>query len=75
MDFFALDTSLRGLLSLYLPDALRQHMWPHYQRMGRLAGGHLDELATLADRHPPGRGRPAARRIRGGPPRCSQARW
>ena len=53
MDFFALDTSLRGLLSLYLPDALRRHMWPHYQRMGRLAGGRLDELATLADRHPP----------------------
>jgi alkylation response protein AidB-like acyl-CoA dehydrogenase len=52
-DFFALDSGLRGLLELYMDDALRAHMWPHLQRLGALAGGRLDELATLADRHPP----------------------
>ena len=52
-DFFALDASLRELLSLHMSDGLRNHMWPHLERMGRLAGGRLDELATLADRHPP----------------------
>jgi acyl-CoA dehydrogenase len=26
---------------------------PHYQHLGQLAGGRLDELARIADRHPP----------------------
>jgi len=53
-DFFALDASLRGLLGLYVEvEALRRHMWPHWQRLGRLAGGRLDALAATADRHPP----------------------
>lgn len=52
-DFFALDASLQGLLGLYLDETLLAHMWPRFQRLGRLAGGRLDELAAAADRHPP----------------------
>jgi alkylation response protein AidB-like acyl-CoA dehydrogenase len=52
-DFFALDASLRSLLDLYMDGPLREHMWPHLQRLGRLAGDRLDELAAQADRNPP----------------------
>jgi acyl-CoA dehydrogenase len=53
LNFFDIDRSLQSVLELYCPDALRQHMWPHWQRLGHLAGGRLDELAATADRHPP----------------------
>ena len=53
MDFYDADTGLRDLLAIYLPDGLLQHLRPHYQRLGGLAGGRLDELARVADRHPP----------------------
>src|SRR2546429_1271023 len=36
-----------------LPDALSRHIEPHLDRLGGLAGGHLDECARLADRHVP----------------------
>jgi alkylation response protein AidB-like acyl-CoA dehydrogenase len=53
MDFYAADRGLRDLLAIYLPrDALDQ-LTPHFQRLGKLAGGRLDELARIADRHPP----------------------
>ena len=52
-NFFELDASLRNLLPLYMPTALREHMWPHFERLGALAGGRLDDLARTADRHPP----------------------
>jgi alkylation response protein AidB-like acyl-CoA dehydrogenase len=52
-NLFTTDTELHGLLSLYLPDALREHMAPHFERLGALAGGPLDELASVADRNPP----------------------
>jgi alkylation response protein AidB-like acyl-CoA dehydrogenase len=52
-DFFALDASLRTLIGVYMPEPLARHMWPHFQRLGQLAGGRLDELAAIADRHPP----------------------
>ena len=44
-NFFAIDQSLQDLLALYMSDGLRTHMWPHFDRLGKLAGGHLDELA------------------------------
>lgn len=52
-NLFSTDTELHGLLALYLPDDLRAHMQPHFERLGGLAGGLLDELAGTADRNPP----------------------
>ena len=52
-NFYDIDPSLRGLLQLRLPADLFAHMDPHYHRLGEIAGGRLDELAELADKHPP----------------------
>jgi acyl-CoA dehydrogenase len=52
-NFFEIDRDIDGLSELYLPADLREHLRPHYLRMGALAGGRLDELAEVADRHPP----------------------
>lgn len=52
-NLFSNDHELHGLLALYLPDDLRLHMQPHFERLGGLAGGLLDELAGTADRNPP----------------------
>jgi acyl-CoA dehydrogenase len=52
-NFYAVDRGLRDLLRLYLqPDDFRQ-LEPHFDRLGALAGGRLDELARAADKHPP----------------------
>jgi len=52
-NFYAMDRGLRGLLRLYLePDDFRR-LEPHFDRLGALAGGRLDELARAADKHPP----------------------
>jgi acyl-CoA dehydrogenase len=53
MNFFAADAGLRALLPLYMPADLLRHMTPHYECLGELAGGRLDELASIADKHPP----------------------
>jgi acyl-CoA dehydrogenase len=53
MNFYRADPALTDLLRLHLPDALFRHIEPHLDRLGGLAGGHLDECARLADRHPP----------------------
>lgn len=53
LNFFDLDPQLQGLLGLYLPGEMREHLWPYLRRLGELAGGQLDELAEIADRHPP----------------------
>jgi acyl-CoA dehydrogenase len=52
-NFFDIDPGLRDLLALYLPDELLAKLLPHYTALGALAGGRLDELARIADRHPP----------------------
>ena len=52
-DFYAVDRGLRDLLALYLPPAVREALEPHFARLGQLAGGRLDELARIADRHGP----------------------
>jgi acyl-CoA dehydrogenase len=52
-NFFAIDRGLQDLLALYLPDDLLTTLRPHYEALGALAGGRLDELARTADRHPP----------------------
>lgn len=53
LNFFDIDRSLQDLLPLYLADDLRDHLTPHYRRLGEVAGGRLDELARVADRHGP----------------------
>ena len=47
-DFYAQDRSLQDLLAIYLPTDTRAALTPHYARLGRLAGGRLDELARIA---------------------------
>src|SRR5712672_729842 len=52
-NFYAVDRGLRDLLKLYLiPDDFRR-LEPHFDRLGSLAGRRLDELARIADQHPP----------------------
>jgi len=53
MNFYRADPALADLLRIHLPDALFRHIEPHLDRLGDLAGGHLDECARLADRHVP----------------------
>src|ERR1700744_1093160 len=53
MNFYRADPTLADLLRIYLPDTLFRHIEPHLDRLGGLAGGHLDECARLADRHTP----------------------
>src|ERR1700751_2064864 len=53
INFYRADPSLADLLRIHLPDALFRHIEPHLDRLGALAGGHLDECARLADRHVP----------------------
>ena len=53
LDFYRSDRSLTALLGLYLPQAELRHMEPHFQRLGRLVGDRLDDLAREADKTPP----------------------
>src|SRR5215475_6040794 len=52
-NFYAVDRQFQDLMSLYLEPALRRQMTPHFERLGALAGNRLDELAQIADKHPP----------------------
>jgi len=52
-NFYAVDRGLRDLLRLYLEPDDFQRLEPHFHRLGDLAGGRLDELARVADKHPP----------------------
>src|SRR5438128_10572893 len=53
MNFYRADPALADLLRLHLAEPLFRHIEPHLDRLGALAGGHLDECARLADRHTP----------------------
>jgi acyl-CoA dehydrogenase len=53
LDFYGSDPSLKGMLEIYLSAAERAHMEPHLQRLGRLVGARLDDLAREADKMPP----------------------
>src|ERR1700761_7474284 len=52
-NFYALDRGLRDLLPVYLSSGDFARLEPHFDRLGELAGGRLDELARIADQHPP----------------------
>jgi acyl-CoA dehydrogenase len=53
MNFYRADPALTDLLRIHLPERIFNHIEPHLDRLGELAGGHLDECARLADRHTP----------------------
>jgi acyl-CoA dehydrogenase len=53
LNFWKIDRALRDLLTLYLDETALQHFTPHFERLGELAGGRLDELALQADKHTP----------------------
>jgi alkylation response protein AidB-like acyl-CoA dehydrogenase len=52
-NLYSADPMAAALFGLYLPAPLFAHLQPHFDRLGALAGGRLDELASIADRHPP----------------------
>ena len=52
-DLFLADGDLEPLVQLHCGEALAERLLPELQRLGRLAGGPLDELAAAADRNPP----------------------
>jgi acyl-CoA dehydrogenase len=52
-NFYAIDRGLRDLLQLYLEPNDFRRLESHFDRLGALAGGRLDELARAADKHPP----------------------
>ncbi len=53
LNLYQADPYAQGLGRLYLPAELQRHLEPHFDRLGALAGGRLDELAGIADKHPP----------------------
>ncbi|WP_421841350.1 acyl-CoA dehydrogenase family protein [Mycobacterium sp.] len=53
MNFWRCDRAFQTVLARYLTPELRNHLEPHFDRLGELAGGRLSELARIADRHPP----------------------
>ncbi len=52
-NFYAIDRGLRDLLQAYLEPNDFRRLEPHFSRLGALSGGRLDELARVADKHPP----------------------
>jgi alkylation response protein AidB-like acyl-CoA dehydrogenase len=53
INFWQHDRAFRDLMARYLPAELLVHLTGYFDRLGRLAGGRLDELARIADRNPP----------------------
>ena len=52
-NFYSIDRQLQDLMRLYMEPGLLRQMTPHFERLGGLAGGRLDELAMIADRNVP----------------------
>ncbi|WP_428678305.1 acyl-CoA dehydrogenase family protein [Reyranella sp.] len=52
-NFFSIDRQFQDLMRLYMEPGLLRQVTPHFERLGGLAGGRLDELAMVADKHPP----------------------
>ncbi len=53
LNFFEIDHQFQSLLPLYLSEAELAHFQPHFDRMGEVAGGRLNDLAMTADKHGP----------------------
>ena len=52
-NFFRIDPYSSHLLQTYLPADLYRHLLPVFDELGANVGGMLDELASVADKHPP----------------------
>ena len=52
-NFYTTDSQLAAILPLYLPKAVLDKLTPVFERLGGLAGGELDDLASTADKNPP----------------------
>ncbi|ARU05584.1 DNA alkylation response protein [Comamonas serinivorans] len=52
-NFYTSDEQLAAVLRLYLPPAVLDKLTPVFTRLGALAGGPLDELASISDKNPP----------------------
>jgi alkylation response protein AidB-like acyl-CoA dehydrogenase len=53
INLYRADGDAAALFRHYLPGDLFAHLEPHFDRLGALAGGRLDELAGIADHNPP----------------------
>jgi len=53
LNFFDIDHQFQILLPLYLTQAELDHFSPHFERMGEVAGGQLNQLAMVADKNGP----------------------
>ncbi|MEI8302474.1 MAG: acyl-CoA dehydrogenase family protein [Burkholderiales bacterium] len=53
LNLYRADPMAAPMFAAYLPGPLMAHLAPHFDRLGALAGGRLDELAGIADRNPP----------------------
>lgn len=53
VNLYTTDPGLHALLRVYLPQDLLAHLQPCLERLGALAGGALDDLASTADKNPP----------------------
>ncbi|MGE0316174.1 MAG: acyl-CoA dehydrogenase family protein [Lautropia sp.] len=53
INLYLADADAAPLFAHYLPAPLFAHLAPRFAGLGALAGARLDELADLADRHPP----------------------
>lgn len=49
INLYRADRDAAALFAHYLPRPLFRHLEPTFDRLGGLAGGHLDELAGVAD--------------------------
>src|SRR5258708_19240979 len=52
-NFYAVDRQFQDVLSLYLDAGWRTQMTPHFERLGRLAGGRIAQPPSIPDKHPP----------------------
>ena len=53
INLYRADPDAAALFAHYLPEALFRHLEPTFVYLGALAGGQLDQLATIADHNPP----------------------
>ena len=52
-NFFLIDHQFQSLLSLYTTKDEYEHFQPHLERLGKVAGGRLNDLAMQADKNIP----------------------
>ncbi len=53
INLYRADRDAAALFAHYLPKDLFAHLEPVFDRLGSLAGDHLDQLASVADKNPP----------------------